>query len=110
MGGRLYALAHGVQQKFAHFGVAAGAAVRGVDAAEIERLDACGQRGSVAAALFLCDEGAAGGASGGGSDSVNNERAVLAGCPGGLGAGVEALSLLVGLEVIPLVCDEAVDA
>ena len=38
MGGRLYALAHGVRQKLAHVGVAAGAAVRGVDAAEIERL------------------------------------------------------------------------
>ena len=35
--------------------------------------------------------------------------AVLAGCQGGLGAGVEALALLVGLEVIPLVCDEAED-
>ena len=33
VGGRLYALAHGVRQKLAHFGVAAGAAVRGVDAA-----------------------------------------------------------------------------
>ena len=42
MGGRLYALAHGVRQKLAHIGVAA---VRGVDAAEIERLDASGQRG-----------------------------------------------------------------
>ena len=40
VGGRLYALAHGVRQKFAQFGVAAGAAVRGVDAAEVERLDA----------------------------------------------------------------------
>ena len=30
VGGRLYALAHGVRQKVAHLGVAAGAAVRGV--------------------------------------------------------------------------------
>ena len=76
---------------------------------EIERLVASKQRRGKAVALALCDEGAAGGASGGGSDSVNNERAVLAGCPGGLGASVEALALLVGLEVIPLVCDEAED-
>ena len=109
VGGRLHALAHGVRQKLAHFGVAAGAAVRGVDTAEVERLDASGQRRGEVAALALCDEGAAGGPSGGGSDSVNRERAVLAGCSGGLGAGVEALSLLVGLEVIPLVCDEAED-
>ena len=31
VGGRLYALAHGVRQKVAHLGVAAGAAVWGVD-------------------------------------------------------------------------------
>ena len=31
VGGRLYALAHGVRQKLARFGVAAGAAVQGVD-------------------------------------------------------------------------------
>ena len=75
VGGRLYALAHGVRQKFAHFGVAAGAAVRGVDAAEVERLDASGQRRCEAAAFALCDECAAGGASGGGGDRVNHERA-----------------------------------
>ena len=109
MGGRLHALAHGVRQKFAHFGVAAGAAVRGVDATEVERLDASGQRRCEAAAFALCDECAAGGVSGGGGDRVNHESAVLAGCPGGLGASVEALALLVGLEVIPLVCDEAED-
>ena len=52
VGGRLYALAlaHGVRQKFAHFGVAAGAAGRGMDAAEVERLDASGQRRCEAAA------------------------------------------------------------
>ena len=83
--------------------------MRGVDAAEIERLDASGQRRGEAAALAFCDECAAGGASGGGGDSVNHERAVLAGCPGGLGASVEALALLVGFEVIPLVCDEVED-
>ena len=77
VGGRLYALAHGVRQKFAHFGVAAGAAVRGVDAAEVERLDASGQRRCEAAAFALCDDCAAGGASGGGGDRVNHESAVL---------------------------------
>ena len=44
VGGQLYALAHGVRQKLAHVGVAVGAAVRDVDAADIERLDASGQR------------------------------------------------------------------
>ena len=34
MGGRLYALAHGVRQKVAHLGVAAGATVWGVDVVE----------------------------------------------------------------------------
>ena len=34
VGGRLYALAHGVRQKVAHLGVAAGAAVWGVDVVE----------------------------------------------------------------------------
>ena len=55
VGGRLYALAHGVRQKLAHFGVAAGAAVRSVDAAEVERLDASEQRRGEAAALALCN-------------------------------------------------------
>ena len=75
VGGRLYALAHGVRQKFAHFGVAAGAAVRGMGAAEVERLDASGQRRCEAAAFAVCDECAAGGASGGGGDRVNHESA-----------------------------------
>ena len=41
MGGRLYALAHGVRQKLAHFGVAAGAAVRGINGMEIDRSPVC---------------------------------------------------------------------
>ncbi len=43
VGGRLYALAHGVRQKVAHLGVAAGAAVWGVDVVEGTLLDAGGQ-------------------------------------------------------------------
>ena len=92
VGGRLYVLAHGVRQKLAHVGVVAGAAVRGVDAAEVEGLDAIGQGRGEASALALCDECAAGGASGGGGDSVKHKRAVLAGCLGGLDASAKALA------------------
>ena len=109
VGGQLYALAHGVRQKVAHLGVAAGAAVWGVDVVEGTLLDAGGQRCGKAASLAPGDGGAAGGASGGGSDSVDHEGAVFAGGPGGLGSGGEALSFLVGLEVIPLVRDKAKD-
>ena len=50
VGGRLYALAHGVRQKVAHLGVAAGAAVWGVDVEGI-LLDAGGQWCGKAASL-----------------------------------------------------------
>ena len=53
VGGRLYALAHGVRQKVAHLGVAAGAAVWGVDVVEGTLLDAGGQWCGKAASLAL---------------------------------------------------------
>ena len=57
MGGQLYALAHGVRQKVAHLGVAAGAAVWGVDVVEGTLLDAggqwCGKAASLALGLIL---------------------------------------------------------
>ena len=80
-----------------------------MDAAEVERLDASGQRRCEAAAFALCDECAAGGASGGGGNGVDHEGAVFAGGPGCLGTGVEALSFLVSLEAVPLVGDKAKD-
>ena len=68
----------------------AGARRVSVCASERYKRDASRHRRSEAAALALYDEGAAGGTSGGGSDGVNHERIVLAGCPGGLDTGVEA--------------------
>ena len=106
VGGRLYALAHGVRQKVAHLGVAAGAAVWGVDVVEGTLLDAGGQWCGKAASLAL---GGSGGTSGSGCDCVDHEGAVFAGGPGCLGTGIEALSFLVSLEAIPLVRDKAKD-
>ena len=60
VGGRLYALAHGVRQKVAHLGVAAGAAVWGVDVVEGTLLDAGGQWCGKAASLALGGGGAVG--------------------------------------------------
>ena len=100
VGGRLYTLAHGVWQKVAHLGVAAGAAVWGVDVVEGTLLDAGGQWCGKAASLALGGGGAVGGSSGSDGDGVNHERAVFAGGPGCLGAGIvhiEALSFLVSL-------------
>ncbi len=57
VGGRLYALAHGVRQKVAHLGVAAG-----VDVVEGTLLDAGGQWCGKAASLALGGRGAVGGA------------------------------------------------
>ena len=54
VGGRLYALAHGVRQKVAHLGVVAGAAVWGVDVVEGTLLDAGGKAASLA--FFYCVE------------------------------------------------------
>ena len=53
VGGRLYALAHGVRQKVAHLGVAAGAAVWGVDVVEGTLLDAGGQWCGKAASVWI---------------------------------------------------------
>ena len=97
MDGRLYALAHGVRQKVAHLGVAAGAAVWGVDVVEGTLLDAGGQWCGKAALFALGDGGAVGGASGSGGDGV--EGAVFADGPGCLGAGIEALSFLVSTVI-----------
>ena len=71
--------------------------------------DVGGQRCGGMAALALGGGRAVGGTSGGGGDGVDHEGAVFAGGPGGLCAGVEALSFLVGLKVVALVCDEAKD-
>ena len=95
VGGRLHALAHGVRQKkVAHFGlgVAADAAVWGVDVVEGTLLDAGGQWCGKAASLALGGSGAVslGGASGSGGNSVDHEGAVFVGGPGCLGTGVEA--------------------
>ena len=60
VGGRLYALAHGVRQKVAHLGVAAGAAVWGVDVVEGTLLDAGGQWCGKVASLALSGRGAVG--------------------------------------------------
>ena len=49
------------------------------------------------------------GTGGGGGDGMDEEGAVLAGGPGALGACVEAVALLVGLERIALVGDGAED-
>ena len=91
VGRRLYALAHGVRQKVAHLGVAAGAAVWGVDVVEGTLLDAGGQWCGKAASLALGGGGAVGCASSSGGDGVDHEGAVFAGAPGCLGAGIEAL-------------------
>ena len=109
VGGRMYALAHGVRQKVAHLGVAAGAAVWGVDVVEGTLLDAGGQWCGKAASLALGGSGAVGGASGSGGNGMDHEGAVFAGGPGCLGAGIEALSFLVSLEAVPLVGDKAKD-
>ena len=58
VGGRLYALAHGVRQKVAHLGVAADAAAWGVDVVEGTLLDAGGQWCGKAASLALGGSGA----------------------------------------------------
>ena len=71
--------------------------------------DVGGQRCGGMAALALGGGRAVGGTSGGGGDGVDHEGSVFAGGPGGLCAGVEALSFLVGLKVVALVCDEAKD-
>ena len=90
VGRRLYALAHVVRQKVAHLGVAAGAAVWGVDVVEGTLLDAGGQWCGKAASLALGGSGAVGGASGSGGDGVDHEGAVFAGGPGCLGAWVRS--------------------
>ena len=82
VGGRLYALAHGVRQKVAHLGVAAGAAVWDVDAVEGTLLDAGGQWCGKAASLALGGSSVVGGASGSGVNGVDHEGAVFAGGPG----------------------------
>ena len=64
VGGRMYALAHGVRQKMAHLGVAAGAVVWGVDVVEGTLLDAGGQWCGKAVSLALGGRGAVGGANG----------------------------------------------
>ena len=88
-----------------HLGVAAGAAVWGLDVVEGTLLDTGGQRCGKAASLALGGGGAVGGASGSGSDGVDREGAVFAGGPGCLGAGVEAFPFLVCLEAVPFVCN-----
>ena len=61
---------------------------------ECALLSAGGQRRGEAAALALGGGGAIVGARGGGGDCVDHERAVFAGDPGCLSAGVETLSLI----------------
>ena len=51
-------LGSGIRQGVVHGGVAAVAAVRGVDGAEVERLDGGGQRGGGAAVAALGGDGA----------------------------------------------------
>ena len=72
-----------------------------MDVMECALLNAGGQRRGEAAPLAIGGGGPVCGARSGGSHSVDHERAVFAGDPGCLSAGVETLSFLVGLEVIP---------
>ena len=98
VGGRLYALAHGVRQKIAHHSVAAGATVWDVNVVEGILPGAGGQRCSKAAALALGDGGTAGGASSGSTNGVDHEGAVFVSGLGDLGAGVRALPFFFGLD------------
>ena len=77
-----------------------------MDVMECALLNAGGQRRGEAAPLALGGGGPVCGARSGGSHSVDHERAVFAGDPGCLSAGVETLSFLVGLEVVPFVGDK----
>ena len=73
---------------------------------ECALLNAGGQRRGEAASLALGGGGPVCGARSGGSHSVDHERAVFAGDPGCLSAGVETPSFLVGLQVVPFVSDK----
>ena len=79
------------------------------DVMECELLYAGGQWCGEAASLALSGSGAVCGAHSSGSYSVDHERTVFAGDPGRFCAGVETLSFLVGLEMIPFVSDRGKD-
>ena len=93
------------RQSVAHGGVAAAADVRAVDEGEVAVGLGRREQDEGAAVPALGRERAEEGAGGGGGDGVDEEGAVLAGGPGALGACVEAVALLVGLERVALVSD-----
>ena len=83
--------------------------VRAVDGSEVAVRLGRREQAAGAAVPALGRERTEEGAGGGGGDGVDEEGAVLAGGPGALGACVEAVALLVGLERVALVCDGAED-
>ena len=83
--------------------------VRAVDGSEVVVRLGRREQAAGAAVPALGRERTEEGAGGGGGDGVDEEGAVLAGGPGALGACVEAIALLVGLERVALVSDGAED-
>ena len=99
----------GRQNVVAHGGVAVATDVRAVDGSEVVVRLGRREQAAGAAVPALGRERTEEGAGGGGGDGVDEEGAVLARGPGALGACVEAVALLVGLERIALVGDGAED-